>query len=104
MTARFDRGSDYRRFLALIRDDLACDVLQWAYVQSLDGEDAETTKAFVSVDLGEGSFINSFGSEYEEDDEMDGPNIGCDPEAAKSQKGGCKQTYFALRDIKAGEE
>jgi SET domain len=101
MTARFGRGSDYRRFLASIRDDLACDVLQWAYVQSLEFEDSETTKAFISVDLDDGSFINSYNLEEHEEG---GPNIGCDPEVAKEFPGACKQNYFALRDIEEGEE
>lgn len=104
MTARFDKGSDYRHFLASIRDDLACDVLQWAYVQSLEFEASETTKAFVSVDLDEGSFINSYNLSDDDEEDDVGSNIGCDPEAAKSHAGGCKQNYFALRDIEADEE
>ena len=30
--------------------------------------------------------------------------MGCDEEAAKEYEGGCKNNYFALKDIKAGEE
>ena len=56
------------------------------------------------VDLDEGSFINSFSLSDDEDYETDGPNIGCDIEMAKVHFGGCKQNYFALRDIEEGEE
>jgi hypothetical protein len=34
-TARFPSGALYRQFLAIIPADLACDVLQWAYVQDV---------------------------------------------------------------------
>ena len=33
-SAHFGTGATYRKFLATIDKDLACDVLQWAYVQS----------------------------------------------------------------------
>jgi hypothetical protein len=98
-TARFDNGPDYRTFLARIRQDLACDVLQWAYVQSLSDTTTQTNRAWISVDLDAGSFINSIG------DEDDNANLGCDDEGvAKDHPGGCKQNYFALRDITQGEE
>lgn len=98
-TARFTEGEDYRTFLKSIRQDLACDVIQWAYVQSLEFPELQKTKAFISADLDEGSFINSH-----EGDEEDGPNVGCEEEMAKDYEGGCKTNYFALRDIEAGEE
>jgi SET domain len=34
-TARFPSGALYRQFLAIVPADLACDVLQWAYVQDV---------------------------------------------------------------------
>ena len=49
----------------------------------------------ISVDLDEGCFCNNGRS--------DG-NMGCDEEAAKEYEGGCKDNYFALKDIKAGDE
>ncbi len=54
----------------------------------------------MSVDLDEGCFCNDGGGEDE------GPNMGCDEDAAEQYEisGGCKEHYFALRDIKAGEE
>ena len=90
-TARFYWGDDYREFLNSIEPHIACDVLQWAYVQDM-GDDV-----MVSVDLDAGSFCNDGG-----DDEV--PNKGCDEEAAKGYPGGCKTNYFALRDIEEGEE
>ena len=92
-TARFHWGEDYREFLNSIEPHIACDVLQWAYVQDM-GDDL-----MVSVDLDAGSFCN--------DGNEDGnatPNKGCDEEAAKGFPGGCKTNYFALRDIEEGEE
>ena len=96
-TARFDDGEDYRKFLKLIRVDFACDVLQWAYVQAVRDDGDQTEKAFVSVDLDAGSFINSI----DDDDPDSAPNVGC---VENSLPGGCKQNYFALRTIHPGEE
>jgi hypothetical protein len=61
-----------------------------AYVQDVGDGDLR-----ISVDLDEGCFCNNGGS--------DG-NMGCDEEAAKEYEGGCKDNYFALKDIKAGDE
>jgi len=104
-TARFDDGNDYRKFIASIPVDLACDVLQWAYVQAII-EDSDREKPLISVDIDPGSFLNSFEDYSYEDYSHDewGPNIGCDPDAAKDEPGGCRQNYFALRDIDADEE
>lgn len=87
-TARFGDGPSYRRFLASIPTDLACDVIQWAYVQAFG-------VPLICVDLDECSFMNN--GSYE-------ANIGCIPEAAELLPGGCKENYFALRDIEVGEE
>ena len=106
-TARFDSGADYRRFLYSVPPDLACDVMQWAYVQSLPGGNKEnprqTEKLYVSVDLDEGSFINSAEDWLDHGDEIS-PNLGCHEQAAKKDPGGCKENYYALRDIEPGEE
>ena len=48
----------------------------------------------ISVDLDEGSFCNN----------GEDANMGCDEDAAREYEGGCKNNYFALKDIKAGEE
>jgi len=91
-SARFRWGDDYREFLNSIEPHLACDVLQWAYVQDMGDEDDDLR---VTVDLDDGSFCNDGDGE---------PNKGCDPDLADGYSGGCKKNYFALRDIKEGEE
>lgn len=90
-TARFQDGPSYRKFIFGLEVGFACDVLQWAYVQDIGDGDYR-----VSVDLDEGCFCNNGGE--------DEANKGCDEEAAEKVEGGCKENYFALRDIKAGEE
>ena len=126
-TARFPSGALYRQFLAIIPADLACDVLQWAYVQDVahfyDSTADNLTDAMfqsppqrmlrVSVDLDEGSYMN--GEDYD-------PNVGCLPEDEEEVESDgadetwsssaqptrtpsqCQQNFFALRDIREGEE
>jgi len=96
-TARFDNADDYKLFISKLETGFACDVIQWAYVQDInDSEEEEELK--ISVDLDEGCFCNGEGF-----DGLPG-NVGCDEDAAMNFKGGCKSNYFALDDIKAGEE
>jgi len=99
-TARFDDGNEYRKFLSSIPADFACDVVQWAYVQAVNTND-KREKAFISVDLDPGSFINAVEEDYETDET---PNVGCDETAAKADPGGCKHNYYALRDIDPDDE
>ena len=94
-TARFTTGHSYRQFLMSLEADLACDVIQWAYVQAVDDEQQTL---MMSVDLDEGILVNSG------DGDGESANVGCDPAAAEALPGGCKENYFALRDIEAGEE
>lgn len=51
----------------------------------------------LSVDLDEGALCNSINDDEDH-------NMGCDEEAAALVQGGCKMNYFAVKDIKAGEE
>jgi hypothetical protein len=102
-TARFENGDDYRRFLRAIPNDLACDVLQWAYVQSVKNIAEQTEKPYISADLDEGSFINSY-EDWNDEGIVNTLNLGCDEEMAKNEPGGCQENYFALRDIAVGEE
>eukprot|EP00568_Trieres_chinensis_P012881 CAMPEP_0183296544 /NCGR_PEP_ID=MMETSP0160_2-20130417/4046_1 /TAXON_ID=2839 ORGANISM="Odontella Sinensis, Strain Grunow 1884" /NCGR_SAMPLE_ID=MMETSP0160_2 /ASSEMBLY_ACC=CAM_ASM_000250 /LENGTH=230 /DNA_ID=CAMNT_0025458163 /DNA_START=71 /DNA_END=763 /DNA_ORIENTATION=+ len=53
-TAQFheDQEEEFRSFLAAIPYELACDILQWAYVQKKDGSYA------ASVDLDDCSYLN----------------------------------------------
>ena len=63
-----------------------------AYVQDVgDGE------LRISVDLDEGCFCNDGGG----DDEA---NTGCDKDASRDVEGGCRENYFAMSGIQAGEE
>jgi len=101
-SARFEKGDDYREFVSRIPRSIACDVLQWAYVESFAGKKNSPLwkkSARICVDLDEGSFMNGGGWTDEEDS-----NVGCNKEKAKEIPGGCKENLFALRDIKEGEE
>lgn len=108
-SAKFTSGDDYRKFLASISPEMACDVLMWAYVYNLNDNDDDPELA-INCDLDEGSFINSDG--WSETDE--GANIGCVHEldemyaeehlTREQLNSGCPENLFALRDIKAGEE
>ncbi len=92
-TARFNDGLTYRKFLLGLEPDIACDVLQWAYVQNLyDSEDD-----WISVDLDEGCFLND--GQWEDED-----NLGCNEDYEDEIPADCKTSFFALRDISAGEE
>jgi len=84
-TATFSDGAHYVHFLDSIPEDLACDVVQWAFV----GND-ENSIPIIHVDLDEGSCMNSaWDTEVE--------NVG-------SLEGSDGYSLYALNDIKAGEE
>lgn len=85
--AMFDNGKSYEWFLYSIPQDLACDVIQWAYVLS------SSRGNMISVDLDEGSFIND---EFADETK----NVGCNREGDRS----CEFGLFAFRDIEKGEE
>lgn len=109
LTAEFDSGHDYQRFLESLPEELACDVLIWAYVQDVGNEvrrhnhraqcGAANHTYIVAVDLDEGSLINS---------DAKAKNIGCIPKSERTTSESiglsCKGYLFALRDIRAGEE
>lgn len=56
-TARFPSAIEYRRFLASIPEDLACDVLIWSYVERSNYKDPSSSR--VSLDLDACSFMNN---------------------------------------------
>lgn len=85
-SARFSTGEEYRRFLRAIPVDVACDVIQWAYVQKFAGV------AYICADLDEGSFLNTAGFGKET------ANLGC------IQGEDCPERLYALRDIEVGKE
>lgn len=91
-TIRFSDGDSYRKFNLSVERGFACDVLQWSYVQRLENGELR-----VSTDLDDGAFCNSGSLSYK-------ANMGCDKDVAKIYKGGCVENYFALSDIKAGDE
>lgn len=86
----FSDGQSYEEFLDAIPQDLACDVLQWAYVEEYEDED------YICCDLDHGSIINSV---YSEDDVL---NLGCIQEDHKMVD--CTPLLFALEDIEKGDE
>jgi len=85
-TARFSDGPSYRQFVMSLSPEVACDVLQWAYV---------TSDKIINCDLDEGSFCNNGGSSA---------NMDLDEMASKKFPTGAQQQMFATRDIKKGEE
>jgi hypothetical protein len=86
--ARFQSGNDFRRFLAALPTDLACDVLMWAYVAEFGGS------LKIAVDLDEGSFLNSY----------DTPNTALDMKDGETKKNIIDFFYYAISDIDPGEE
>jgi SET domain len=101
-SVRFRSGSDYRRFLASVPDDLMCDVVEFTYVNDighasstpsatpLDQASAyETLDWTITVDLEDGAFINA---NWDEDENL---------RFAKDVGFG---HLVALRDIEPGEE
>lgn len=114
-SARFRRGSEFRKFVAAIPPEMACDILMyWAYVHDLnekyfDTSDEDEWELAINCDLDAGSLINSGGERYGAES-----NIGCIAEQNETYakeylspeylNTGCPENLFALRDIKAGEE
>ena len=85
----FYDGTDYKKFLFGLDRGFACDVLIWAYVHYFDGE------LIISVDMDAGSFCNDGGWDA---------NMGCYISFAQDVEGGCRDNFFALEDVKAGDE
>ena len=99
-TARFQSGNAYNKFLQNLDEDFACDVLQWAYVQSINPSEEQDNNANdlrISVDLDECSFCNDGRSKHRS-------NMACDEDKAQDYEGGCQFNYFATRNIEKGEE
>lgn len=93
-SARFTTGSQYRKFLSHLRPDVACDVIQWAYVIKLDPSKKanDASSARIGVDLDEGSLMNTASDKK--------ANVACptDERCTSDMK------LFAVRDIQPGEE
>jgi hypothetical protein len=91
-SASFYDGEEYRRFLASIPPPLACDVIEWNYIELEHARDPDFLR--ISVDLDAGSLINTVSYQGENNLEMT-PGVG--PEGRMSY-------VVASRDIQAGEE
>jgi hypothetical protein len=97
-TALFDNAKEYKQFLALVPPDIACDQLRGlAYVLRADKDDDQANWR-IAVELDDCAFANTI----IHDDET--PDTGCLPEWKDRYPGGCKLNYFALQDIKKGQE
>jgi hypothetical protein len=96
-SARFFDGDSYRQFVAAIPVDLACDIMRFSYVQ--DFGPPHSPELAICTDLDEGALIND--QMYVWDMEA---NVGCMLRQSYKHPGGCKENFFALRDINAGEE
>jgi hypothetical protein len=93
-SARFYSGDSFRKFLALLPRYLNCEIMEWQYFEYY-GADGQSQR--IVVELDEGSLVN-------EEDTSSKKNMGCDAEAAKDFPDGCTGTYWAVRDIAAGDE
>jgi len=85
--AEFENETIWTEFVSHIASfnyELACDILQWAYV------DEDTDSHYVAIDLDEGSMVNH---------REVGNNLGLPPEIEEEYFG-----EYALRDIEVGEE
>lgn len=94
-TALFHNAPLYREFLYSFdkEEGHACDFLAWAYIHHMgDG------LLRIALDLDEGALFNDGSGPYGEH------NIGCVEESATEYTGGCRDHFFAVRDIEAGEE
>lgn len=106
LTARFESGTDYQRFLHALPPPLACDVLMWAYTR-LEQQTPTTPTTSVDhppndirvvacVDLDPGSFVNGCDVDQECNLEL------WQPQSPRTT--GCRLEFYAARDIEAGEE
>ena len=90
-TAAFVSPHMYRQFLRQLPRKLSCDLIDWAYTRR-----SASQRPMVCADLDQGSLMNS---------DNDEANIGFGPDQEQQQpSAGCDMTFYALRDIQAGEE
>jgi hypothetical protein len=102
--ATFDSGTIYKRFLASLPKDMACDVMIWSYIQFVEVVDVvelDVRKApRICVDLEIGVLVNTVSSP---EDTIDaGYWLPEWKDSHPSMVGA--QNLYALRDIKKGEE
>ena len=102
--AQFQTAQEYRNFLKQLPQALACDVIIWAFSRMVS---VEKEKEFIAcVDLDEGSFVNSAHHSKLECNMELGTKDGLlkEDDDEKVTWYGCDLRFFAIRDIKAGEE
>ena len=100
----FKDGNDWREFVVSLPREVACNVIEWSWVQDMprkdDGEEGDNDitderdglSIFLAFD--ESNLINSAEWEHEE------PNVAC----GSPGRGPCRYKFYATRDIRAGEE
>jgi hypothetical protein len=106
LTARFDSGAMYQRFLHALPSPWACDALFWTYArlelnetgEDLDNEEAEgyDIRLVVCMDLDPGSLINGCDVPYD-----------CNLKLIRdvsTRTSGCRLDFYAARTIRRGEE
>lgn len=93
---------DYRRFLVTIPHDLACDVIQWAYVTYRNENESEDDM-WLCFDLDEGSYINTGKHDFEDFEVMEARKKNNKIELNNSQERKDDKLY-ATRHITKGEE
>jgi hypothetical protein len=101
-TAEFVNPQDYRNFLRTLPQNLACDVLIWAYARMASRKQQHTFK--VCADLDEGSFVNHSSNRRKANSE---PGVGRLLRVGEDKEKtwyGCDLEFYANRDIEAGEE
>ncbi|KAG7347646.1 SET methyltransferase domain containing protein [Nitzschia inconspicua] len=101
-TAEFIRPQDYRDFLRALPQNLACDVIIWAYTRMISREQKQTFK--VCVDLDEGSFVNHSRNRLRANMELGIGRLLREDEDEEITWYGCDLEFYANRDIEAGEE
>lgn len=104
LTARFESGTDYQRFLQALPPPLACDVLMWAYTRleqppPKPGTTTQDIRVVACVDLDPGSFVNGCDVDEECNLELWQGDTIINPRMT-----GCRLEFYAARDIEAGEE
>jgi len=88
-TATFTEGEQFRKFLAVLPDDMVCDLIIWCYTSLGIGK-----RNVIECDLDAGSLINS----YDDISEYNIANTNITYDTAEPD------SVYAVRDIKAGEE
>ena len=100
-TGCFEEEFDYKQFLVTIPYDVACDVIQWAYVESSSDEHG----LMMCCDLDEGSLVNTGTHDYEDFEVFEKKkDMKGEPNNLRIVVGNDLSRMYAMRDINKGEE